>query len=72
MAIVSSVPRTGTLPGFATWSDSKPGFFTIVWRALQESQMRRAEAHVARYIDLHGGRVTDGLEREIERRFHDA
>lgn len=72
MANVSSVPRTATLPGFPTWADRKPGLLQILWKAFQESQTRRAEAIVGRYIDLHGGRVTDGLEREIERRFHDA
>jgi hypothetical protein len=71
MAIVSSVPRTSTLPGFPTWSSSRPGFLQTFWKALQEAQMHRAEAIVGRYIDQHGGRVTDSLEREIERRFHD-
>jgi hypothetical protein len=72
MAIVSSVPRTATLPGFPTWSGRRPGFLSLIWKAIRESQTRRAEAVVGRYIDLHGGRVTDSLEREIERRFHDA
>jgi hypothetical protein len=31
--------------------------------------MRQAEREIALYIDRTGGRLTDSVEREIERRF---
>lgn len=34
-----------------------------------EARRKRAEAEVASYIERRGGRLTDDLERQIERRF---
>ena len=43
-----------------------------IWRRLFdsiiESQQRRAEREVARYLASHGGLLTDDMEREIMRR----
>lgn len=47
----------------------RPGFFSRVLNAIQESQTRRAEREIARYIEMRGGRMTDDLERRIERHF---
>ena len=33
--------------------------------AIAASNQRRAEREVSRYIALHGGRLTDGLERQL-------
>lgn len=39
------------------------------FRALLESRQRQADREIARYIDLNGGKLTDSMELEIERRF---
>ena len=43
-----------------------------LWRrlfdALMESQQRRAEREIARYLASHGGLLTDDMEREMMRR----
>ena len=36
--------------------------------AIEESRMQAAEREIARYIQLNGGHMTDGMEREIEKR----
>jgi hypothetical protein len=36
--------------------------------ALVETQQRRAEREIARYLATHGGLLTDDAEREIMRR----
>ena len=45
-------------------SHSGAGFLT----ALIESQQRRADREIARFIASHGGLLTDDMEREIMRR----
>ena len=40
-----------------------------VYDAVLAGQNRRAEREIARYLREHGGKFTDGLEREIERYF---
>lgn len=47
----------------------RPGIALRVFRALQEARMRQAEREVARFIEGRGGRITDALERQIERHF---
>jgi hypothetical protein len=49
--------------------ERRPSLFARIWRALEESGQRRAEAQVARMIQLRGGQLTDSLERDIERVF---
>ena len=70
MAFAASVPNTRTSSAPAV-RPKKPGLFARLSRTLQESRRRRAEEMVGRYIDVHGGRVTDSLERAIERRFRE-
>jgi len=57
------------LPGNPAEAHPRPGLFSRVLAALMTMQRLRAEAEVARFIDRHGGRITDDLEREISRRF---
>ncbi|TDR94704.1 hypothetical protein [Enterovirga rhinocerotis] len=47
----------------------RSGFFARILSAVQEAQTRRAEREIARYIEMRGGRMTDDLERRIERHF---
>ena len=47
----------------------RPGVLARILNAVQEAQTRRAEREIARYIEMSGGRLTDDLERRIERHF---
>lgn len=48
---------------------SHPGLFARMFNAVHEAQTRRAERQIARFIEASGGRMTDDLERKIERHF---
>ncbi|WP_375461235.1 hypothetical protein [uncultured Enterovirga sp.] len=50
-------------------ADKRPGAFARFFTLLQEARMRQAEREVARFIEGRGGRITDALERQIERHF---
>jgi hypothetical protein len=56
------------LPGPAE-SHPRPGILSRLMAAIVASRRARAEAEIGRFIEAHGGRVTDDLEREISRRF---
>lgn len=45
----------------------KPGLLTRMLDAIVESQQRRAEREIERLIYASGGRLTDSVERDIER-----
>ena len=47
----------------------RPGWFARALHAFQEARLKQAEREVARFIEARGGRMTDALERQIERRF---
>jgi hypothetical protein len=47
----------------------KPALWRRVYEALARAQMRRAEREIGRYIAMHGGTLTDSVEREIQDRF---
>lgn len=46
---------------------SSPGFGRRIYDALVRARTRQAEREVARYLEMHG-KLTDNVEREIERR----
>ena len=45
------------------------GLFRRIIDAIAASNRRKAEREIARFIARNGGRITDSLEREIERTF---
>lgn len=47
---------------------ARPTWLSRIWVVLRNTQMKRAEAEVGRLIESRGGRFSDALEREIERR----
>jgi hypothetical protein len=63
-----------------TYSDSHPaeaataerperkGFWRRVYEGVMASQQRRADREIARYIERHGGLLTDDVERQIMHR----
>jgi hypothetical protein len=52
-----------------TATPGRPSFFKRFFRALHEARLRQAEREIALYIQRSGGKLTDSIEREIERRF---
>ena len=57
-----------TLPRRAA-ARSRPGILSRLMATVVASRRARAEAEIGRFIEAHGGRITDDLEREISRRF---
>jgi hypothetical protein len=43
------------------------GFWRRIYDSIRAAQRRRAECDVARHLALRNGKLTDSLEREIER-----
>jgi hypothetical protein len=46
----------------------RKGFWRRVYEGIMASQQRRADREIARYIERHGGLLTDDMERQIMRR----
>ena len=49
----------------STAKPARPSFWRRAYEAMVDSQQRRAEREVARYLASHGGLLTDDMEREI-------
>lgn len=45
------------------------GLFARFIASVQDARMRQAERQIGRLIELKGGRITDDIERQIERDF---
>jgi len=60
-------PRSFEIP--KTAPRTKRSLFLRLLDAIEEANMRRAEREIARYLGSTGGRITDDIERQIERRF---
>ncbi len=45
------------------------GWFARLFAAMAASRQRAADREIARYLARSGGKFTDDMEREIERRF---
>lgn len=48
---------------------ARPGLVGRIVNAMVAARQRQMDRQIARMIALHGGRITDTLEREIERNF---
>lgn len=48
---------------------NKPTLLSRLFTAMMEARQRAAEREIARFIALNGGKLTDSVELEIERRF---
>jgi hypothetical protein len=66
MPIASTFDRAISLPRPAR-SASRPGLFTRCWLSFAEARQRQVDRDIARMIQAGGGRLTDSLERQIER-----
>ena len=47
----------------------RQSLFHRVWNAILEMRQRQVDREIARYLSSTGGKFTDSIEREIERRF---
>lgn len=69
----ASVQLNGFVPasvgGRSASASQAPSFFARVLNAVHVAQTKRAEREIARFIEARGGRMTDDLERKIERHF---
>jgi hypothetical protein len=52
-----------------TATASRPNLLARFWTALVESRHRAAEREIERYITMHGGVLTDSIERDLSRNF---
>ena len=48
---------------------ARKGLFARLMAGIYEARSRQAEREIAHLIELKGGRLTDDIERQIERRF---
>lgn len=48
---------------------SQPSVFKRFFAALIEARQRSAEREIERYISMHGGVLTDSIERDLSRTF---
>ena len=61
----NTFPKTSSSPTRA----AKRGIWRRVLDAIIVSRQRQADFEIARFLESRGGRITDDVEREIERRF---
>lgn len=59
------MPASGPAPA----ASPRPSFLARIVDAFSAAGARQRDIEIGRLVDSHGGRLTDGLEREIERRF---
>lgn len=64
-------PRAVATPTAAGKSsaDPRPGFLVRFMLYLAASRQRQADRGAADFIEMNGGKITDSIERQIERRF---
>ena len=55
-------PRTDQATGLS-------GLFAGFWDRLTLSRQRRVDSEVGKFLEAHGGHLTDDLERQISRKF---
>jgi hypothetical protein len=61
---MANVLTTGAWPSAPT---KKPSFFARLLRAHIDARQRHANRVVEQYLVIHGGKLTDDAERQIER-----
>jgi len=61
--------RTHVAAAEAEARTPRKGFLHRAYEAIVAAQQRRAEREIARYIEIHGGLMTDDMEREMMDRF---
>ncbi len=65
MAFIQSRPLDASAAVDHSAARPKPGLFARLLTNLIESRQREAERHIARLIELRGGKLSDSLEFQI-------
>jgi hypothetical protein len=67
---MSTLTYSGRHPAEAATAErpERKGFWRTVYQGFMASQQRRADHEIARYIERHGGLLTDDIERQIMQR----
>jgi hypothetical protein len=67
MAFLSHVLSPAeSIPAYAP--KARRSLLQRILRAMMETRRREADREITRYLHLNGGKMTDSIEREIERR----
>ena len=61
--------RAGAAAVEAEAASPRKALWRRVYEAVAQAQQRRAEREIARYLEIHGGLLTDDMEREMMERF---
>ena len=65
----SDFDSTAVIVGQEPSSIGITGFFKMAAARFAMKRQERIDAEVGRFIEAHGGQITDDLERQISRRF---
>jgi len=63
----AALPRSLAIAKIA--KPAKRGLFLRIFDAIEQANMRRTEREIVCYLGTTGGKLTDEVEREIERRY---
>ena len=69
MAAIFTADLAAAEPANASKTPARQGYMKRFMTALIEARQRSAEREIERYIAMHGGVLTDSLERDISRTF---
>ena len=69
MSAVTAHLNAFVAPADTVERPARLGLFQLVVRALVDARRRQADREVTRLIERSGGRMTDALERQIEKHF---
>jgi hypothetical protein len=62
-------PRISSAASPVSTARQRTGFFARLMNGLAGFRQRQIEQQIGRMIELQGGKMTDSVERQIERRF---
>lgn len=71
LPLTASAREAQLAPATRSAPSSRPtrGLLRRLYDAMIKARQQEAEREIARYLQLSGGKLTDSIEREIERRF---
>jgi hypothetical protein len=67
MSTLTTTTHDVLIPADTTAKPARKSVWRWLYEAIAASRERRAEREIAAYIERHGGRLTDDLEREMMR-----
>ena len=62
-------PRISSEAPPVSTARQRTGFFARLMNGLAALRQRQIEQQIGRMVELQGGKITDSVERQIERRF---